>query len=511
MKGTKSVGKRETGAKPAGRGTRARKPDIQAQAASDDRATEENSGADQAVVIIHGMGEQRPMDTLRGFVRAVWSTDLDLTDPWAGKRTVDPDTDRAINRSWIVPDQRTGSHELRRITTPRATKQAAGKELRTDFYEIYWADLMRETPLKRITGWLRGLLLRPWSQVPADARGLYVMAWVALVIGVMPAVAMWLLTAFGYSVFGLPKWGWTIFAVIVSWATSRFLLPYLGDVADYVRATPDTVGRRAAVRQRGLDLLRELNENSPYDRIVLVGHSLGSVIAYDLLQILWAEYGPNHRNPRESTAITAALKAVSDYALPLGRKGTAGKPITNEDELAHYRSLQWKLYELLRVKTPKERPWKFSDFISVGSPLTHAEFLIARNEHALARAVEERLFAKSPPISDKENEATIIYKGKYAHHASVFAATRWTNIYDLGNRWCTGDPFSGKAGGNFGPGIRDVRVKLESQIAGFRGRLFTHTFYWTDLDDSETAPPHIVALRDAVDLQRMQEQDSKSG
>ena len=29
----------------------------------------------QAVVIVHGMGEQRPMSTLRGFVEAVWSRD----------------------------------------------------------------------------------------------------------------------------------------------------------------------------------------------------------------------------------------------------------------------------------------------------------------------------------------------------------------------------------------------------------------------------------------------------
>jgi hypothetical protein len=109
------------------------------------------AGPHQAVVVIHGMGEQRPMDTLRGFVREVWSTDLSLTDPWPGKRTIDPDTGKPINRSWIVPDQRTGSHELRRITTPYMT----GETRRTDFYEIYWADLLRETPLKRLIGWMK--------------------------------------------------------------------------------------------------------------------------------------------------------------------------------------------------------------------------------------------------------------------------------------------------------------------------------------------------------------------
>jgi hypothetical protein len=61
----------------------------------------------QAIVIIHGMGEQMPMDTIKGFVRAVWETDAivganGLPNP-AEVRT--------------KPDVRTGSLELRRITT----------------------------------------------------------------------------------------------------------------------------------------------------------------------------------------------------------------------------------------------------------------------------------------------------------------------------------------------------------------------------------------------------------
>src|SRR6476469_2493880 len=88
----------------------------------------------QAVVIVHVMGEQRPMDTLRGFVQAVWSHDparapfyAHVADP------VDP-AGAKINQSWITPDSRTNSYELRRITTPY---DVDGR--RTDFYELYWA------------------------------------------------------------------------------------------------------------------------------------------------------------------------------------------------------------------------------------------------------------------------------------------------------------------------------------------------------------------------------------
>lgn len=458
----------------------------------------------QAVVIIHGMGEQRPMDTIRGFVRAVWSTDLGLTDPWPGKRTTDPDTGREINRSWIVPDRRTGSHELRRITTPGMK----GSERRTDFYELYWADLMRRTPLRRLLGWLGGLLLRPWSQVPGDAVGLYLMAWAAVAIGVLPTAALWWTGAFGGHVLGLPNWAWAAAAWLVSLAVSALVLPYLGDVADYVRATPDTVRRRAAVRRRGLELLSTLNADPAYDRIVLVGHSLGSVIAYDLLQILWAECGPSHRNPRPGKAIADALKGIGTYALPLGANGAAGKPLGTPEELARYRRLQWRLFTLLRSTAgAAEKPWKISDFVTVGSPLTHAGFLIARDERAFARAVEERLFATCPPTSDKEREPTIVYKAQHAHHASVFAATRWTNIHDRGNSWCTGDPFSGPVRGIFGPGVADRNVRLRSTFWRFRSRLFTHTFYWADAADVARgeAPHHIAVLREALDLRRSQE------
>jgi hypothetical protein len=33
----------------------------------------------QAVIVIHGMGEQMPMDTIKGFVKAVWETDAEIT------------------------------------------------------------------------------------------------------------------------------------------------------------------------------------------------------------------------------------------------------------------------------------------------------------------------------------------------------------------------------------------------------------------------------------------------
>src|SRR5882724_5076909 len=110
-----------------------------------------------AVILVHGMGEQRPLETIRSFVEGVYQHDLDLASG---------NTDgRNMLRISIVPDSTTGSAELRRLTT-----LPDGPEKRTDFFEFYWADIMKGTPVEMVTAWIRGLLLRaPW-RVPAPTK-----------------------------------------------------------------------------------------------------------------------------------------------------------------------------------------------------------------------------------------------------------------------------------------------------------------------------------------------------
>lgn len=102
-----------------------------------------------AVVVIHGMGEPRPLETLRGFVESIYQRDHRLA---SNPANVNP-----LQVS-IVPDSAAGSAELRRITTLED-----GPKKRTDFYEFYWADIMDGTPVEMVTAWIQALLLRsPW-------------------------------------------------------------------------------------------------------------------------------------------------------------------------------------------------------------------------------------------------------------------------------------------------------------------------------------------------------------
>ena len=102
----------------------------------------------QAVVIIHGIGEQRPMETLRGFVAGVIGIPkLTLADPIFSK-----------------PDRISDTLELRRLNV---LPGKYGKEFNlsedseTDFYELYWQHLMQGTGWRPVLEWALYWLFRP--------------------------------------------------------------------------------------------------------------------------------------------------------------------------------------------------------------------------------------------------------------------------------------------------------------------------------------------------------------
>ncbi len=84
------------------------------------------------------------------------------------------------------------------------------------------------------------------------------------------------------------------------------------------------------------------------------------------------------------------------------------------------------------------------------------------------------------------------------HHATPFAAVRWTNIHDPAFLVAFGDLISGPVAPVFGPAVVDVNLK---KLRGRQSLCFTHTKYWS-LPKRATAkvPVHIEELRKALDL-----------
>lgn len=305
----------------------------------------------------------------------------------------------------------------------------------------------------------------------------------------------------------------------VGWFMNYLVAPYLGDVVRYVRATPQTVGKRRDVRERGLALLEAIHakrlksggemadftqastkETPLYDRIVVVGHSLGSMVAYDLLQLFWEKHGPTHHQEwiAGNAEVQQALAEVDAFV----QRAWATWPPTPIDQAA-FAAAQQKLFGLLRDERPH---WRISDLITLGSPLAHAEFLLADSERDVRQAFEERRFATSPPHPEPTSGGSMLFRGRgpsgalYPHFATQFAAVRWTNIHDESENPLFGDVFAGPLAPVFGPGITDFDDEVRrAALPGALGRVFTHTSYW-DWAPTGPMPDHIVHLCAALRL-----------
>ena len=106
-----------------------------------------------AVLVVHGMGSQRALDTVRGVLEAVW---LD-TDEKPGKDG---------KRYWLHPEQKVDDIDLSVMTTSEISGTVDGRS--ADFHELYWAHLMSETRAVAVLLWLFELVRKgPRLRIPA--------------------------------------------------------------------------------------------------------------------------------------------------------------------------------------------------------------------------------------------------------------------------------------------------------------------------------------------------------
>ncbi|MCH7903477.1 MAG: hypothetical protein IH944_02790 [Armatimonadetes bacterium] len=461
----------------------------------------------QAVLLIHGVGEQRPMETLRGFVKTVWSDDESVHHPYG------------VDTVWSKPDTISDSFELRRLTTGQ---NADG--VRTDFFEFYWAHMMEGTSAAHVIAWARIILLRwPWK-----LPGHLVLTW-TLIVG--------LILVFAYLVFmrSLPEHlqfeilresSARVVSALVALVVVPVIKKVVGDAARYLNATPGNIKRRQEIRTKGVDLLQKLHE-AGYKRVIVVGHSLGSVIGYDILTYAWALHNRTADKDKDHPKLgalesdLAARKFRSDAYEDRRSKALdqlkldqdAGKfkpgdykarervvldkleqdPVAGEFNAVKY---QIRQREVLRELTENGLTWRVTDFVTLGSPLAHAEILMAKHGEDLDRKQNDREFPICPPVLE---DGRFSYKPpgqahRAPHHAAVFGLTRWTNLYFPTHFVIHGDQIGGPVSRIFGRGVRDVPVSTHKRL-GF----FSHTLYWNPGSSTHTAS-HIDELRNALNL-----------
>ncbi len=425
-----------------------------------------------AVVLIHGIGEPRPMANLHTFVKAVWTTNDKVKHKHAKPGL------------WSKPLELSVDYELRRLTTSKTAW-----DTRIDFFEFYWAHLMPRASMAQLIGWLRMLVLRD----PRKLHPTLILGWVLV------------MTAFAIAIFvtvknAIPQFRQDDTHALVSVASilvTAGILPlvygYLrsgvGDAARYLNPAPENIQARHAIRSAGIDLLRKLHERG-YGRIVVMGYSLGSMIGYDLMTHAF----PELVKPDDLTADkTKALDALEAAA-------TAETPISDEEFQRLQRAYAAELAEAGAT-------WRVTDFVTVGCPLVFARELMARNATEFDEKVESREFPVCPPQLETSTQAgkeirRFSYRrganGSVPHHAAVFGPTRWTNLY-FPIRWMVlGDPLAGPLKPLFGKGVRDMPLSEVKNAPPFG-----HTRYWTVPKQGTGASPqtvsrHIKGLRDAL-------------
>lgn len=445
----------------------------------------------QAVILIHGLRERRPMSTLRAFVKAV------LTNPTEQAKVRGP-------AFFSKPEPLSDFYDLRTLqnrTQPR-----------TQFMEFYWAHKVTGAQERHIWIWVFDLLWRRPSAVPTQLKWLWFLAW-TIVLGVTLCIAL-----------GLDDWSTNTTQAktpyllpIVSFlllTLRTFIATHLGDAARYLSPAPFNVATRRAIRANGVEMVRRLHQSGRFDRIIVVGHGLGSVIAYDIIRNFWAECHADFCAPRNDPQ-----PAIANF----DTRADILRETPNAESLSRFQDAQ---IDLWRENRSLGHPWRITDFISIGSPLSHAALLMAEDPESLKRRQAERELPTCPPIPDQSangskrpNRTAYRVWDKYRdeageehvlhalHHGAPFAVTRWTNLYFKSVFGIFGDPIAGPLRKVFGVGIQDVAVSSDHGFL-LNSLFFCHRSYWREVTkQAQSTTPKgstnsLSALILALDLHR---------
>ncbi len=422
----------------------------------------------QAVVIIHGIGEQKPMNTTWGFVKSMWVKNTGIHPP---------NTEPTV---WSKPLKGDLATELRRITTGYNTGG-----LRTDFFEFYYQHLIKDTKLSHVFSWAKTLLLRQPDSVPQQLQGAYWLLWALLLLAAG-------LVGSGYiGSHGSLLNTSSFFGVVLLLVANFILTKIIGDAARYLLPSPENLEIRDQIKNAGAKLLLNLSElgndtpeGQEYFRIIVMGHSLGSVVAYDIVQQAWL----------------SRYEQCGDG----GNRSKLGKARVKLEQLIRSDQVDWSQAQPLQrgyfdaLSEKPESNWLIEHLITCGSPLAHADMLLAHDNEEFMEKVALRELATCLPLPEGVGDkrrftySTSETQGTIPHHAAAFAATRWTNIYFPSKAIVIGDIVGGPVGHLFGDAVRDLPVNT-----GEQGGLLLHTRYWK-ADDNQAS--HLTDFRNVLDL-----------
>ncbi len=395
----------------------------------------------QVIILIHGIGEQRPMETATAFARTIAD-------------------DESIS---FRPSTFGLSGEINRISIAETRDRP-----RTDIYEYYWAHEFRDNQLSTIHNWFFHLFLSCVKKIIATRRRGF---GAKLTPGpLMPKELLIVVLGIAYGFFwgsGIAALMWAAHSLTTLVGTlivgtllyklvlGNLVFGYLADAAKYLSNHPDNVAARGRVRTGAIDLIRSLNQSDKYDRVMVIGHSLGSVIAMDAITQYWHE-----------ACVTIQLESNQEKGLMIcyHQLLASMSPSVGKVDISIFQKRQREMRAALNVDKVR---WKISDFVTVGSPLSFANFLVAKDEADFVFKRERTpQILLCPPTLEKDknfyhkNIGTPLLRNYLLPTASsVFLYIRWTNIY--GHK----DMVGGAVAPLFGAGVFDLKAHSSSFLA----------------------------------------------
>ena len=314
-------------------------------------------------------------------------------------------------------------------------------------------------------------------------------------------------------------------ALAIRRLSKSFLVPVMTESARMFTPAPENIRNQEAVRERGVKLLRYLHDaDAGYDRIVVLAHSLGTAVAYNLLVYYWGKVNGD-LNHADTASERAEVERCAGQLIDEGAK-------PGSQAFAEWRAAVRIYGEALRTisrpETDKRPPWRISDFITIGSPLTYAPFLMEKSDDLFIDQVQTyRRYPLCPPHSTQAAPAPYSFSfphgdQKMPHHAALFAATTWTNLYFPSRGVIWGDLIGGIISAPLGAKIPQAAPKSRPERRGLgvgildcplqhdqRLGPFNHNDYWPwpswdgfrnalrEPVATAAAPQHISMLRSA--------------
>jgi hypothetical protein len=221
-----------------------------------------------------------------------------------------------------------------------------------------------------------------------------------------------------------------------------------------------------------------------YDRVVVIGAGLGSVVGYAAVHDCWARRAPDLQADLDLDTVPVrdlerVRRRLSVAATRMRAEGGDEAPESVQGDVAalraEYRRRQAGLAGWLREDSDARR-WLVTDLVTMGSPLAHDDVLVSRaSRHG--RDTCDRVGAGElstcPPPAGWER----------AGAAAAFAPVRWTNL------WFAGDGMAGPVAGHLGAGVEDIDLGGARGLPAL-GISDRHSRYWAPPaspdDDADT-------------------------